>query len=52
MTVEEAMEEIREHGILIDFRPKKGREAIRVIFAALEDYQRMRAQKEAEDNVD
>lgn len=38
LTFEEAIEEIRDHSILIDFRPRKGLEALRVIYAALKDY--------------
>lgn len=38
MTLNEAIEEIREHGLLVDFRPKRGAEALSVIDKELKDY--------------
>lgn len=42
MTLDEAIEEIREHGWLVDFRPQKGAEALRVIDKALKDYKQLK----------
>ena len=41
MSLDEAIEEIREHGWLIDFRPRRGMRALRVIDKALRDYKNL-----------
>lgn len=44
MTLDEAIIEVREHGILLTLNPIKGRQAIRIIFDAIRDYQRIRVE--------
>lgn len=39
MTLEEAIEEIRDHAIVIDFRPQKALRALRIIYKSLKEYQ-------------
>lgn len=38
LTLEEAIEEIRDHAIVIDFRPRKAIEALRILYKALNEY--------------
>lgn len=49
MTLDEAIIEVREHGILLTLNPIKGRQAIRIIFDALRDYQKLKLEEELED---